>query len=139
MRLLFIKHSLTWPRSSGHDVHAFHMMQACVQLGAIVSLATVRTPVPEALAGLPLARQITLDVREPTTIPTRAVPLTKMQERFRSYYGVPTDRIREVAFAAADVEAEAVVAVGLEALPYLSGDLGSVSYTHLTLPTILRV
>jgi glycosyltransferase involved in cell wall biosynthesis len=125
MRLLFIKHSLAWPRSSGHDVHAFHMMQACVQLGAIVSLATVRTPVPEALAGLPLARQIPLDVVAPAMIPTRAIPLTKMQERFRSYYGVPTDRIREVAASAADVEADAVIAVGLEALPYLSGDLGS--------------
>ncbi len=125
MRLLFIKHSLTWPRSSGHDVHAFHMMQACVQLGAIVSLATVRTPVPDALAGLPLARQITLDTVAPAMIPTRAVPLTRMQERFRSYYGVPADRIREIAATAAEVEADAVVAVGLEALPYLSGDLGS--------------
>jgi glycosyltransferase involved in cell wall biosynthesis len=125
MRLLFIKQSLTWPRSSGHDVHAFHMMQACTQLGATVSLATVRPPVPEALAGLPLAHQITLDVRDPATIPSRAIPLTRMQEKFRSYYGVPMDRIREVAFAAAEVDAEAVVAVGLEALPYLSGDLGS--------------
>lgn len=125
MRLLFFKHSLAWPRSSGHDVHAFHMMQACTQLGASVSLATVKTPVPEALAGLPLARHIPLDLRDPATIPTRVAPLTKMQERFRSYYGVPMDRIREVAAAAQDVDADAVIAVGLEALPYLSGDLGS--------------
>ena len=80
MRLLFFKHSLAWPRSSGHDVHAFHMMQACVQLGASVSLATVKTPVPEALDGLPLARHIAVDVREPASIPTRGVPLTRMQE-----------------------------------------------------------
>jgi len=125
MRLLFFKHSLAWPRSSGHDVHAFHMMQACVQLGAIVSLATVRTPAPEALDGLPLARHIPVDVREPATLTSRPMPLTRMQERFRSYYGVPTDRIREVADAAQDVEADAVIAVGLEALPYLSGDLGA--------------
>src|SRR5689334_3685031 len=125
MRLLFFKHSLAWPRSSGHDVHAFHMMQACVQLGASVSLATVKTPVPEALDGLPLARHIAVDVRDPATIPTRGVPLTRMQERFRSYYGVPMDRIREIAFTAQEVEADAVIAVGLEALPYLSGDLGS--------------
>ena len=33
MRLLFVKHSLVWPRSSGHDVHTFHMMKACAELG----------------------------------------------------------------------------------------------------------
>ena len=33
MRLLFVKHSLVWPRSSGHDVHTFHMMKACARTG----------------------------------------------------------------------------------------------------------
>lgn len=125
MRLLFFKHSLAWPRSSGHDVHAFHMMQACAQLGAMVTLATVRVPVPEAIDGLPLARYVQLDVRGATTMVSRAMPLTRMQEKFRSFYGVPEERIREVASTAQEVEADAVIAVGLEALPYLSGDLGS--------------
>ena len=40
MKLLFIKQSLSWPRSSGHDVHGFHMMKACAALGHDVSLAT---------------------------------------------------------------------------------------------------
>jgi polysaccharide biosynthesis protein PslH len=125
MRLLFFKQSLAWPRSSGHDVHAFHMMQACAQLGAEVSLATVKTPSPEALAGLPLARHFALDVNGSATLTSRVVPLTRMQEKFRSFYGIPPSRIREVADAAQAAEVDAVIAVGLEALPYLSGDLGS--------------
>ena len=28
MRLLFVKERLAWPRSSGHDVHCYHLMQA---------------------------------------------------------------------------------------------------------------
>src|SRR5438105_12751755 len=28
LRLLFVKESQNWPRSSGHDVHGFHMMKA---------------------------------------------------------------------------------------------------------------
>jgi hypothetical protein len=39
MRLLFVKHSLAWPRSSGHDVHTFHMMKACGEMGHDVFLA----------------------------------------------------------------------------------------------------
>jgi polysaccharide biosynthesis protein PslH len=125
MRLLFFKQSLAWPRASGHDVHAFHMMQACAQLGAEVSLATVQTPVADALEGLPLRRHVALDVNGAAALAGRAMPLTRMQERFRSFYGIPRERIREVACAAHEVQADAVIAVGLEALPYLSGDLGS--------------
>jgi glycosyltransferase involved in cell wall biosynthesis len=101
------------------------MMQACAQLGAEVSLATVQTPVADALEGLPLRRHVALDVNGAAPVAGRAIPLTRMQERFRSFYGIPHERIREVAFAAHEVQADAVIAVGLEALPYLSGDLGS--------------
>ena len=54
MRLLFVKEALAWPRSSGHDVHCFHMMQALAALGHEVSLATVKPAAEEAVAGLPL-------------------------------------------------------------------------------------
>ena len=54
MRLLFVKEALAWPRSSGHDVHCFHMMRALAALGHETSLATLRPPVEEAVAGLPL-------------------------------------------------------------------------------------
>ena len=33
LRLLFVKECLAWPRSSGHDVHTFHMMRALASLG----------------------------------------------------------------------------------------------------------
>ena len=51
MRLLFVKEALAWPRSSGHDVHCFHMMRALAALGHEVSLATVKPAADEALAG----------------------------------------------------------------------------------------
>ena len=50
MKMLFVKHTLAWPRVSGHDVHAFHMMQACAARGHEVVLATAVAPAPEALA-----------------------------------------------------------------------------------------
>jgi glycosyltransferase involved in cell wall biosynthesis len=55
LRLLFVKESQNWPRASGHDVHGAGMMTALAARGHAVSLATVRRPTPEALAGIPLA------------------------------------------------------------------------------------
>ena len=47
-----------------------------------------------------------------------------MQERFRSYWGIELARIRAVADAARACEADAVVVVGLNVLPYLGGVQG---------------
>lgn len=127
MRLLFFKHALAWPRASGHDVHAFHMMQACARLGAAVTLATTHAPTTEALEGLPLAGHLLLGENGagPSTTGVADVPrLSRLQEKFRSFYGVPMDRIQGVAAAAVRTQADAVVAVGLDALPYLAGGLG---------------
>ena len=55
MRLLFVKESLAFPRSSGHDVHCFHMMRALMDRGHSIALVTQAQPSPEALAGLTLA------------------------------------------------------------------------------------
>ena len=33
MHLLFVKERMAWPRSSGHDVHGYHMMCALVEWG----------------------------------------------------------------------------------------------------------
>ena len=49
MRILVVKQSLAWPRSSGHDVHTFHLMKACAELGHEVALATAHEPRPEAV------------------------------------------------------------------------------------------
>ena len=58
LRLLFVKQSQSWPRSSGHDVHGFHMMQALAARGLAVSLATIDPPTEKALEGLTLARPL---------------------------------------------------------------------------------
>ncbi len=45
--------------------------------------------------------------------------LSRLQERFRSYWGVDPNRLRSVSRTAEEFEADAVVVVGLNALPYL--------------------
>ncbi len=120
MRLLFVKEALAWPRSSGHDVHCFHMMRALAGLGHDVSLATVKRPADEAVAGLPLRSYACLSERAQAG-DAEPLPLSRMQERFRSYWGIDPARIRAVADAARACEADAVVVVGLNVLPYLGG------------------
>ena len=120
MRLLFTKHSLAWPRASGHDVHAFHMMKACGELGHEVSLATFVEPSAEALTGLPLTAWYSLE--SPPERMANQFPVirkTRLQERFRSFYGIPDARLAALNGLAGEVRPDAVVLVGLDALPYL--------------------
>jgi glycosyltransferase involved in cell wall biosynthesis len=119
MHLLFVKETLAWPRSSGHDVHCFHMMRALAGLGHEVSLLTAAEPAAEAVARLPLALRRCFGAGGGP--PGPVVPMTRLQERFRSYWGVGEDRIAAVARAAEDCRADAVVVVGLNVLPYLAG------------------
>jgi glycosyltransferase involved in cell wall biosynthesis len=127
MRFLFVKTSLAWPRATGHDVHAFHMMQALARLGHDVALMTQQPPPAEATAGLELAGRFTLgdDFGAPRGVASRP-QLSGLQERFRRYYGIETASIASVAQAASAFNAGAVVAVGLDALPLLSGVSGPV-------------
>jgi glycosyltransferase involved in cell wall biosynthesis len=121
MRLLFAKNSLVWPRSSGHDVHTFHMMKACAELGHEVSLATVVEPTAEAVAGLPLKAWFPLDdPLDNGTDQTMVIRKTALQERFRSFYGVPESQLVALARAVHSCSAEAVIVAGLDALPYFS-------------------
>ncbi|MDB5311378.1 MAG: mshA 3 [Gemmataceae bacterium] len=118
LRLLFVKDSLQWPRSSGHDVHCFNMMRALSQLGHEVGLLTASDPVPEAVAGLPLClRRVFPSAGDVVEGPEPI--LSRLQEKFRSYWGIDPQRIRAVGRAAADMAADAVVVVGLNVLPYL--------------------
>jgi glycosyltransferase involved in cell wall biosynthesis len=120
--LLFVKDALAWPRSSGHDVHSYYMMLALTELGHEVSLITAAEPAPEAIAGLPLAlRRIFADGAGANGHP---LLLNRLQERFRSYWGVSPERIKAVARAAEDCDADVVVVVGLGVLPYLGAVAG---------------
>src|SRR5271157_3453415 len=121
MRFLFVKPRLAWPRSSGHDVHCYHLMKALARSGHQLGLATVVAPEPEAVAGLPLELCRTLGDRDHDQRPS---PLTALPERFRCYWGIPPARIAAVADLAEELRADAVVVVGLDVLPYLGGVRG---------------
>jgi glycosyltransferase involved in cell wall biosynthesis len=121
---LFVKDKLAWPRSSGHDIHCFHLMRALERNGHPVSLTTVHRPLPEAIAGLPLQQYtcLTEEVDAHASNGEAPLALSRFQERFRSYWGIDPARIRAVGRAARACRAEVVVAVGLNVLPYL-GDV----------------
>src|SRR5258708_29589625 len=86
VRLLFVKEALAWPRSSGHDVHCFNMMQALTGLGHEVALLTAAEPAAEAIAGLPLILRRTFAELADAAGPV--VRLGRFQARFRSYWGI---------------------------------------------------
>lgn len=116
MRLLFVKHSLAWPRSSGHDVHTFHMLKAFGDLGHEVSLATVVTPEPAAIDGAKLAKVIRLSA--PLKADPTPLPGTRLQHKFRSFWGVEDHWVQSLRQECATIKPHAVVVGGLDALPY---------------------
>jgi polysaccharide biosynthesis protein PslH len=121
MRFLFVKPRLAWPRSSGHDVHCYHLMRALAERGHRLALATVAPPQPEAIAGLSLEVCQTLGEHDHDQWPS---PLTGLRERYRSYWGIPSGRIAAVSHLAEEFQADCVVVVGLDVLPYLGGVRG---------------
>ena len=124
MRMLFVKNTLAWPRVSGHDVHAFHMMQACAARGHEVVLATAVAPAPEAIHGLGLARHVVLPAARSSENGHAALALTKLQERFRSYWGIPAVWLTALRQLSDSFDPDAVIAVGLDGLPFLPGHRG---------------
>ena len=124
MRLLFVKEELSWPRSSGHDVHAYHMMRACAALGHEVSLATAGTPSPEAVAGLSLKKVYAFGAW-PAASPS-APASTWLQNKFRNFYGVPEREVSAIGEIARDSRAEATIVVGLRVLPYFAALAGQI-------------
>lgn len=122
MKFLFVKHALAWPRSAGHDVHGYYMMRALSEGGHTVVLATVAAPTSAALDGAGLERTYILDDVDAAS---DSIAVTRTQERFRRYFGIDTTRIAAVRTLARELQADAVVAVGLEVLPYLAGVTGS--------------
>jgi glycosyltransferase involved in cell wall biosynthesis len=115
MRLLFVKARLAWPRTHGHDVHCFEMMKALAGMGHAVALATDSEPTPQAIDGLNLAGHWVLNDEHSTQ-----VPLSYLQERYRSYWGIAPGRIAHLRAICENWRPDAVVVVGLEILPYLA-------------------
>lgn len=123
MRLLFVKESLAWPRLSGHDVHCYEMMRALSGLGHAVGLLTAKEPAAEAVHGLDLDWRRTLDALPADAAGPR---LSRLQEQYRSYWGIEEKRIVAVGEASREFRADAVVVVGLAVLPYLGAVEGAV-------------
>lgn len=118
MHFVFMKSSLAYPRRSGHDVHCYSMMRELAAMGHSISLITDTPVTAEAIQGVECRHCQTFDEYGPVD---RVVPLSKMQERFRSYWGVPERNIAILADAARQWAADVVVVVGLDVLPYLAG------------------
>lgn len=124
-RILFVKQALSYPRVSGDDVPCFELARALRRLGHEVALATAVPLDDTTRAALdvpwfPLAGQIHSGT--PFTN-----PLSYLQERFRSFWGIPIEVIDQVARTAADFRADAVIGVGLDALPLTAATRDCVS------------
>ena len=78
-------------------------------------MLTKVAPSEEAIAGLCLSELVLFD--ESTD---QSVDLPWLQEKFRSYWGVEKSSITQVANISASFDADAVVVVGLDVLPYLA-------------------
>jgi polysaccharide biosynthesis protein PslH len=117
MRFVFYKHQLTWPRQSGHDVHSSEMMRALAAKGHSVFFLSRTPPDAGATDGLGLAGTA-LITPEATDASFRPFGL---QARFFSYWGVEPRYAAAVARVCREFDADVLVAVGLDALPYLVG------------------
>ena len=119
MRLLFVKEKLSWPRSSGHDVHTFYSMQALARLGHDVGLVTLHELDAQAVDKSGVSQTWCLSSESEQAIDQAGLQLTKYQEKFRSYWGIDKQRILRIGQIADDFMADAVIVVGLNVLPYL--------------------
>ena len=85
MRLLFVKEKLSWPRSSGHDVHTFYSMQALARLGRDVGWVTLHDLDAQAVEKSGVSQTWCLSSESERAIDQAGLQLTKSQEKFRSY------------------------------------------------------
>lgn len=120
MRLLFVKHSLAWPRVSGHDVYCYHMMRSLAPLGHDISLATAVAASSEALDGLSLAAYSSLPSCPRSASRDQFRRLSYFQRRFQSYWGIDQAHVEAVAQLSQSLESDAVIAAGLEGPLYLA-------------------
>ncbi len=116
MKLLFYKPSFSWPRSSGHDVHTYHLMRALGNLGASISLVTDIAPPAPAIDGLKLDKLIDLSHTELSHQKANS-PVRPLEERFRRYWGVTPDNLSRFLKAVRSDAFDAVIVSGLQVLP----------------------
>lgn len=122
LRLLFVKESQSWPRSSGHDVHAYYLMKSLIARGHQVSLASVHAPTPQALEGLALeaVHQLGECTSLAPEVPSR-LRLSLLQRKFRDYFGV-SEQVRGHLHRLVQVQCyDAVIVVARHLLPLLVG------------------
>lgn len=118
MRFLFLKHSMEWPRTRGHDVHTYFLMNELGKMGHELNLLTIQPPPAAALAGLRTLNSVAGEVK-PATHDGRGM-LGPLQNRFRSYWGVLPEHLDATAAVVGRWSPNAVVAVGPEVLSYLA-------------------
>jgi len=118
LRLLFVKQSQNWPRSSGHDVHGFHMMQALIARGHAASLACVERPTDVALAGLQLEAVHTL--RSEDFASRLNGTWSAWQRRFTNYFGVTEELAGSLDAILQRESFDAVIVVARHLLPLLA-------------------
>jgi glycosyltransferase involved in cell wall biosynthesis len=121
LRVLFVKDGFAWPRASGHDIHTYYLLKALSDAGHETALAVFKRPDPRAVEGVPDDELFVFGESSVPVPPAGQFPLklTKLQEKFRGYWGTDADRVRWVAAVADRFAADAVVVVGLGVLPYL--------------------
>jgi glycosyltransferase involved in cell wall biosynthesis len=117
MKILFVKESQNFPRSSGHDVHGFHMMLELQRLGHSIGLCTGNATSSSAIEGLDLIVNTRFSQLPQ---PQNDQPLEGWQGRFVHYWGIEPHRIDQIAELARRESFDAVIAVGLHVLPYLA-------------------
>jgi len=120
LKLLFVKHTLGFPRAAGHDIRCYEMLRAFQQLGHRIGLATVVPSLPAAIEGVQLDFSAHLTGPDAAAIGVNGRhPPTFLQSRFASYWGIDPGAIARVGLAARAFGADVVIGVGLDALPYL--------------------
>lgn len=116
MRVLFVKQSQSFPRSSGHDVHGYFMMRALQDLGSRISLLTRRPVSPEAVEGLELEWcGDYAALPEPNHYPK----VTGLREKFRTFWGVDEVSSAKVGAFVEQCGFDAVVVVAADGLPLM--------------------
>jgi glycosyltransferase involved in cell wall biosynthesis len=96
-------------------VHGFNMMRALGRLGHAVGVATFRPMVAGALQDFVPDWQGVVEAREGASAD---VAYAGLQERFRSYWGADVGKVAAVRKLARTFRADAVIAAGMDALPY---------------------